>query len=157
MMLFVWSFCAGLANQVVPKAELETLTQHYALTMAQNAPLTLRSAKASVEQLLRAPEQRDPALLEKLIADCFNSQDYQEGVQAFAAQRRPQCQRRSALRTAHGCPNEEAVGHRGVVHATLARKLRVTFWLQPALGARGDGPASLYDPPKACSTKGARD
>src|SRR5256712_9973055 len=49
----------GLVNQVVPKAELETFTRNYALTMARNAPLTLRSAKANVEQLLRPPEQRD--------------------------------------------------------------------------------------------------
>ena len=55
----------GLVNQVIPKAELASFTRHYALTMAQNAPLTLRSAKANVEQLLRPPEQRDLAMLEK--------------------------------------------------------------------------------------------
>src|SRR6267142_6097858 len=80
----------GLVNQVIPKAELESFTRNYALTMAQNAPLTLRSAKANVEQLLRPPEQRDLAMLEKMITDCFNSQDYQEGVTAFSEKRRPQ-------------------------------------------------------------------
>jgi enoyl-CoA hydratase len=80
----------GLVNQVVPKAELETFTRHYALTIAQNAPLTLRSAKATVEQLVRPSEERDLALLDRLIVDCFNSQDYQEGVKAFAEKRRPQ-------------------------------------------------------------------
>jgi len=84
----------GLVNQVVPKAELETFTRDYALKIAQNAPLTLRSAKETVNQLLRPAADRDLALLDKLIADCFNSQDYQEGVKAFGEKRRPQFQGR---------------------------------------------------------------
>ena len=80
----------GLVNQVVPKAELETFTRDYALMIAKNAPLTMRSAKASVKELLRPSGDRDLAHLEKLIADCFNSEDYQEGVRAFAEKRRPQ-------------------------------------------------------------------
>jgi enoyl-CoA hydratase len=84
----------GLVNQVVPKAELEAFTRDYAERMARNAPLTLRSAKATVEQLLRPAAERDLALLDKLMADCFNSQDYQEGVKAFSEKRRPQFQGR---------------------------------------------------------------
>jgi enoyl-CoA hydratase/carnithine racemase len=84
----------GLVNQVVPKAELEAFTRQYALTMAGNAPLTLRSAKATVEQLVRPPADRDLALLDKLMADCFNSADYQEGVAAFSEKRRPRFQGR---------------------------------------------------------------
>jgi enoyl-CoA hydratase len=80
----------GLVNQVVPKAELETFTRDYATKIARNAPLTIRSAKTTVEQLLRPAAQRDLALLDKLIADCFNSEDYQEGVRAFGEKRRPQ-------------------------------------------------------------------
>ena len=80
----------GLVNQVVPKADLEQFTRDYALKIAENAPLTIRSAKASVDQLVKAPAERDLALLDKLITDCFNSEDYQEGVRAFGEKRRPQ-------------------------------------------------------------------
>ncbi len=80
----------GLVNQVVPKAELESFTRDYAQKIARNAPLTIRSAKSSVDQLVRPHGERDYAMLDKLIADCFNSQDYQEGVKAFSEKRRPQ-------------------------------------------------------------------
>jgi hypothetical protein len=38
---------------------------------------------------VKPESQRDLALLDKLIADCFNSEDYQEGVKAFSEKRRP--------------------------------------------------------------------
>ncbi|HEX9126929.1 MAG TPA: enoyl-CoA hydratase [Methylomirabilota bacterium] len=80
----------GLVNQVVPKAELETFTREYAHKISRNAPLTMRSAKATVAELLRPSDKRDLAMLDRLIADCFNSEDYQEGVRAFSEKRRPE-------------------------------------------------------------------
>jgi enoyl-CoA hydratase len=79
----------GLVNHVVPLAELESFTRQYALRMAGNAPLTQRTAKATVRELLRPPDMRDLAKLDKLLAECFNSEDYQEGVRAFSEKRRP--------------------------------------------------------------------
>jgi len=79
----------GLVNHVVARTELESFTRQYALRMAGNAPLTQRTAKATVHELLRPPEMRDLAKLDKMLAECFNSEDYQEGVRAFGEKRRP--------------------------------------------------------------------
>jgi len=84
------AYAMGLVNRVLPKAELEQFTRDYATTIAANAPLTIRSAKANIEQLGKPAGERDLALLDKLIADCFNSEDYQEGVRAFSEKRKPQ-------------------------------------------------------------------
>lgn len=51
--------------------------------------MTQRTAKATVRELLRPPEMRDLAKLDKMLAECFNSEDYQEGVRAFSEKRRP--------------------------------------------------------------------
>lgn len=84
----------GLVNQVVPKADLEKFTRQYAQTIAENAPLTVACAKTTVNQLLRPAADRDLALLDRLIAGCFDSADYQEGVRAFSEKRRPRFQGR---------------------------------------------------------------
>lgn len=78
----------GLVNQVVPKADLETLTRRYAEMIAGNAPFTIGSVKTTVTPLLRPEAERDLAMLDQLVVDCLNSQDYQEGVRAFAEKRR---------------------------------------------------------------------
>lgn len=73
----------------VPRPELESFTRQYALRIAGNAPVTQRTAKATVRELLRPAEMRDLGKLDKMLAECFNSEDYQEGVRAFSEKRRP--------------------------------------------------------------------
>jgi enoyl-CoA hydratase/carnithine racemase len=79
----------GLANRVYPKAELDAAARKIAEGIADNAPLTLRSAKLVLGQLARDPAQRDTDAMQRSIRDCYASADYAEGVAAFLAKRRP--------------------------------------------------------------------
>jgi len=79
----------GLVNQAVPKAELDAFAERYAAGIAGNAPLTLRAAKRAIRETLAVPADRDPAAVARLIAACFASADYAEGVRAFLEKRRP--------------------------------------------------------------------
>jgi len=79
----------GLINKLVAITELEGATRDYALAMATNAPLTMSAAKAAIRESLKGPQERDLKTLEELIAGCFNSEDYREGIRAFMEKRRP--------------------------------------------------------------------
>jgi enoyl-CoA hydratase len=79
----------GLVNQVVPAAELESFVKQYAATIAGNAPLTVNSVKRIVGELVKDPADRDLALVDRLVAECFASQDYIEGRRAFMEKRKP--------------------------------------------------------------------
>jgi len=78
----------GLVNRVEPRAALEAVARDYALKMAHGAPLSLAAHKAAI----RAARHAGPAhtaAAEALVARCFDSADYQEGVAAFLAKRPP--------------------------------------------------------------------
>jgi len=79
----------GLVNRTVVRAELRAFTERYAGDIAANAPLTLRAAKRAILETQRPRETRDPAAVSRLIAACFESADYAEGVRAFLEKRRP--------------------------------------------------------------------
>ena len=83
------AFDMGLINRMVPAAELEKYVLDYATTLAGNAPLTLRAVKQCLVELKKDPADRDLDLCQKLVEDCFASQDYIEGRTAFMEKRKP--------------------------------------------------------------------
>ena len=80
----------GLLNGVYPKSRLESEVMALAESIAQNAPLTLRSVKLAVRELQKPPAQRDAQAVSRAIAACYDSEDYAEGVAAFLQKRAPQ-------------------------------------------------------------------
>ncbi len=80
----------GLVNRVVPNDALEAFVTDYARTIAGNAPLTVASVKAIVREALKDRGAADEALCDRLVKQCFASEDYIEGRRAFMEKRPPQ-------------------------------------------------------------------
>jgi enoyl-CoA hydratase len=78
-----------LLDEVKPKAELEEFVREVAGRIAENAPLTMRSAKLVVRELSKSPADRDSAAIESSLAACYASADYAEGIRAFLEKRTP--------------------------------------------------------------------
>ncbi len=78
-----------LVNRVLPKAELDDYVEETARGIAENAPLTLASAKLSMSQRGLSAEQGDVQAIQDAIRRCYESADYAEGVRAFLEKRRP--------------------------------------------------------------------
>jgi enoyl-CoA hydratase len=79
----------GLINRMVPAADLEKYVMDFATTLANNAPLTLKAVKQCLIELKKDPADRDLDLCQKVVEDCFASQDYIEGRNAFMEKRKP--------------------------------------------------------------------
>jgi enoyl-CoA hydratase len=79
----------GLVNRVVADDQLEASVEELARTIAENAPLTVRTAKLVVGELLKDARDRDVAATERAVDACFKSNDYKEGQAAFAEKRKP--------------------------------------------------------------------
>jgi len=79
----------GLINRMLPAAELEKYVLDYAATLAGNAPLTIAAVKRSLIELRKDPADRDLELCQKMVDDCFASEDYVEGRNAFMEKRKP--------------------------------------------------------------------
>lgn len=80
----------GLVNRVVPADDVLTAVTELAGTIAANAPLTVRAAKAAVKETFKDPARQDSARIDAMVEECFRSDDYEEGRTAFMEKRVPQ-------------------------------------------------------------------
>ncbi len=81
----------GLVNEVVADDSLERDSIELAASIAANAPLSMRGNKRAIEVLNQNPvltDQQEGALI-ALRESCFASEDFREGIAAFAEKRDP--------------------------------------------------------------------
>lgn len=79
----------GLVNFVVSAQKLEQTVRDYAALIAANAPLTVKSAKAALNEVMKDPDRRDLETIREMVDECFDSEDYKEGRKAFKEKRKP--------------------------------------------------------------------
>lgn len=79
----------GLVSRVCEPEQLPQLLGEYTSAMDQNAPLTIRAAKAITREILKPSPDLDMGRCRELILGCFESADYIEGRRAFMEKRKP--------------------------------------------------------------------
>jgi enoyl-CoA hydratase len=79
----------GFVRRVVPLASFDAEVAEYLKMVSENAPLTVASAKFSISQTREDAAGRDLKRADRMVAACFNSEDYREGRTAFMEKRTP--------------------------------------------------------------------
>ena len=80
----------GLINFIEPRERIVDAVTEYADRIGGNAPLTVAAAKAAINAWERGGGEADLDHVRRLVAACFDSEDYKEGRRAFAEKRTPQ-------------------------------------------------------------------
>ena len=88
-----WSGSVVRVSPTAPRSAaaclLDALNDRLAHAIANNAPLTIRSAKISLQELAKLETERDTARIKDSIEQCYQSSDFEEGVRAFMEKRKP--------------------------------------------------------------------
>jgi enoyl-CoA hydratase/carnithine racemase len=84
----------GLIQRLVSTEDLERYTYEYLEKVADNAPLSVRGAKLTVQYYLEGLDQDRRDRLKRVQLEAFESQDYKEGTRAFLEKRAPRFQGR---------------------------------------------------------------
>ena len=79
----------GLVSRVCDPGQLPALLAEYTEAIADNAPLTIRTAKAIMGEILKPTPDLDMDMCTRMIRGCFDSADYAEGRKAFMEKRKP--------------------------------------------------------------------
>ena len=78
----------GLVNRVVAAGDLRAAVDEVTDAIAENAPLSIRASKLTIDELSK-PGPRDDEMIRELTRTCFDSEDYKEGRSAFMEKRKP--------------------------------------------------------------------
>ena len=78
----------GLVTRMADPSTIDDAVRDLTATIAANAPLTIRATKEAVRRI-QASQRIDAAQADDLIAMCYSSGDFKEGVAAFLAKRPP--------------------------------------------------------------------
>ncbi len=85
------AYAKGLVGRVLPEGdEFASFIEKTAASIAGGAPLTARQVKYTLATIHQDPADRNLERCEELFQICYASDDYKEGIRAFAEKRKPQ-------------------------------------------------------------------
>lgn len=82
------AFACGVVTRLAEPEDMARVVDELCAEIARNAPLTIRAARAAMAGL-SANRRASSDDVAKLVADCYASADFTEGVAAFLAKRPP--------------------------------------------------------------------
>ena len=83
------AYLKGLVGRTLPRDEFQPFIDKMVGSIAEGAPLTAQQVKFTLNTYLQDETMRDTARCEQMFLQCYASDDYKEGIRAFAEKRKP--------------------------------------------------------------------